>query len=322
MVVVLAWLSARPAEAGLVSYRIAVLEFLARDGAVPVADLQVLAGGARMAATQVVRDDTLVMTVETMLVLQSENPGKCTADLSCAVDVGRSLNATHVLSGTVSRFGGEMLLDLQFYDVLSGALLAAEQLRAADVGKLLDRVPSSTKGLIARSGFADPSSGFSFDAGGLASSVQSTAAAEAARQAELEAAARESACQKEAMEAADKRQADALVAARARAAGEVDAAWRGVCPVLRACLDVEDRTQRGACAAQATAFASRAALVEATVAAASFAIPTACGARPQVVGSRKGLADSPRVADARTYATVLAGALGAGTAPACPAVSR
>ena len=38
MVVVLAWLSARPAEAGLVSYRIAVLEFLARDGAVPVAD--------------------------------------------------------------------------------------------------------------------------------------------------------------------------------------------------------------------------------------------------------------------------------------------
>jgi formylglycine-generating enzyme required for sulfatase activity len=297
--------------------RLAVLNVTSPSEVAPVSDLKVLGNAARVAATQAARPDVMVMTVEAMIALQEDLGVRCDSDSECAVSVGRMLNATLVLSGTLDRFGGDQLvLDLQLYNVLSGALLAAEQIRDREIGRLLDAVPLTTKGLLLKSGYSNlggvgasapsTSGGFSFDASGLNASVQSTAAAEAARQAELEAAAREAGCQKEAIAGAEKKQASALSAAVAKLSGEVDAAWGGLLPALQTCRGVDDMAQRGACAAQATAFADKASSAKATVGAASYAVTTACGSRNQAVGSTSAPVNSPRVAEARA----LAGELG------------
>lgn len=296
--------------------RLAVLNVTSPSEVAPVSDLKVLGNAARVAATQAARPDVMVMTVEAMIALQEDLGVRCDSDSECAVSVGRMLNATLVLSGTLDRFGGDQLvLDLQLYNVLSGALLAAEQIRDREIGRLLDAVPLTTKGLLLKSGYSNlggvgasapsTSGGFSFDASGLNASVQSTAAAEAARQAELEAAAREAGCQKEAMEGAEKLQAAAVVAAAAKLTGEIDAAWGGLLPVLQACLRLGDVSQRSACALQAAGFAQKASAARATVGAASYAVSTVCGPRGQAVGARSAQVRSARVAEAETWVAEL-----------------
>ncbi len=320
----LAWLpSVASAQATtMVRERLAVLEFTARDGALSVSDLKVLANGARAAASQSARADVLVMTVEVMLTLQEDLGAPCKSEGSCAVDTGRLLNATLVLDGQIGRFGGELVLDLQLYNVLSGALLSAEQIRSTDIGRLLDGVGVKTPLLLARGGFASPEAaqGFSFDAGGLSGSVQAAAAAEAARQAELEAAAKEAECQEEARQRADEKQAVALKDATAKLAAEVDVAWRPVCEVLTRCLAVQDTTTRATCGARAKGFVAQVQALEASAAAARHVVTTACGSRTQATGSKKGAVTSPHTDAAQSFAALLAAAHDpSAAAPRCPA---
>jgi formylglycine-generating enzyme required for sulfatase activity len=293
------WAGVRAQEA---QKRLAVLEFQSPSGASTPSDLQGLSGAARSAATQAVRSDVSVMTVETILALRQESVA-CSSDFSCAVDVGRYLKAQLVMSGTVGRFAGnQLVLDLQLHDVGTGGLLAADQLRASDMVGLLDRVPLAAKGLLLQAGYSalagkvetTAAPVFSFDVSALSASVDQTLARE-----------REARCVVEAGRLAEAKQASALKASVAAATLEVDAAWRSLLPALESCRGLDDLTQRAACAAQAKAFADRAAVAEAKVAAGAYTVTTACGAKTlEVAGQRAALA-SPRVAEARGLAEEL-----------------
>jgi formylglycine-generating enzyme required for sulfatase activity len=295
------WPLAARAQSG---HRLAVLEFESASGVVPVSELQVLGGAARSAATQVVRSDVMVMTVDTMLALQAEGTARCLSEASCAVDVGRVLNATLVMSGRVGPFGtGELVLDLQLYDVRTGGLLSGEQLRSPNVGGLLNQVPLTAKGLLLQAGLSRyvasavstaPVAAFRFDVAELSALVTDVLARE-----------REEGCQREAVAGAAQRQALALSAAVTRVSGEVDTAWSTLRASLEVCRGLDDMTQRSACAAQASAFADKAASAKATVGAASYAVSTACGTRNQAVGAKSAPVTSPRVAEARALAAEL-----------------
>jgi formylglycine-generating enzyme required for sulfatase activity len=212
-----------------------------------------------------------------------------------------------VTLGEANAYATQALQALGIYDqtpeLQAGSTVGASTVWvAAGSGSAWEAAPDLSA-VLARPVASAPEGGgaFTFDASGLASTVQSSAA----RQAELEAAAKEASCQKEALDGADAKQAAALKAALGVKAGEVDAAWRGVLASLEACRALEDMSARTACATQASAFADAASKVEATVPAASFSVGTACGARSQAVGSRKALVESARVGEARKLAAEL-----------------
>jgi len=118
---------------------LAVLEFDSGDKALSADDMMVLTDAARGAVVREVGGRFKVLTRETMTELVPPERLNCFVD-KCAAEIGRMLQASHVIAGTLRRFGSRLILTIEAYESTTGRLLGSDQVRATQVDELLDLV--------------------------------------------------------------------------------------------------------------------------------------------------------------------------------------
>ena len=130
---------ASPGEA-LGKEMVAVLNF-GSDGSLPDEQLIYLADKVRAAASDALdRDDWLVITRESMHVLQDANDLAACESAECEIELGRMLGADQIVVGNVVVFGDKFRLMLRLYETHQGGLLRTEEMTAADAAGLADEI--------------------------------------------------------------------------------------------------------------------------------------------------------------------------------------
>lgn len=142
----------------IIDERIVVLNFTSNDTSkVLVNDLQIMSAEARMEASFLVPDNMMVMSVESMISLVSDNNINCFED-SCVIDTGRKLGATLTISGSVlhsSSYG--YCLETQLNNTLSGELISSKNDCEKDMMTLRKVIPSQIAYLLSDFDIHNPS---------------------------------------------------------------------------------------------------------------------------------------------------------------------
>jgi len=130
------------------SERLAVLEFTS-DGSVTDSQLSFIADRVRGEALRVLGSEHWkVMTRENMLVLLGANVEQLESCIGeCEVETGRLLGAHRVVAGSAMIFGTRYTVMLKLYETDGGELLATQELTAADLDELWDRLPQTCEAL-------------------------------------------------------------------------------------------------------------------------------------------------------------------------------
>jgi len=138
---------------------LAVLELETSDKEGSGEELIILTDALRGAVVQSLGERFKVLTRETMTELVPPERMSCFVD-KCAAEVGRMLQASHVVAGTVRRLGTRLVLTVEAYESTSGRLLGSQQFFAGTmeemVGSVADRVPSLTLKWFASGGTPAP----------------------------------------------------------------------------------------------------------------------------------------------------------------------
>jgi len=126
---------------------LAVLEFDAPERAASDQELQLLTDAFRSAVIETVAGRYQVMTRDTMQELVPPEQMVCLAG-ACAATIGRALQASHVMAGTVRRLDDELILTIEAYETVSGRVLGTRQLVEARTGPLRRRVLADAPALV------------------------------------------------------------------------------------------------------------------------------------------------------------------------------
>jgi len=128
------------------SARVAVLEF--QGGGLAPGALSAITDEARAGALDAVKDKgMLVMTRESMSAIVADM-GKCASEGACEVETARTIGATYVVTGDVTKLGKTLSLSLKLLDVKTGALLATRSIDGKDASALKGALRAETRALL------------------------------------------------------------------------------------------------------------------------------------------------------------------------------
>lgn len=120
---------------------VAVLEVIPNgDIDLEVRDFQYLTDELRSNAVSVLpKSEYSVLTRDGIFALlpPDEEEAECLAE-GCAVDIGRAINAEYVAQGRISVFGGMLVITVELYESMSGALLGSFNGEGENVHNLLN----------------------------------------------------------------------------------------------------------------------------------------------------------------------------------------
>jgi len=151
-VLILSALLVRPVAAADPVPLLAVLEFDAPDQSATIDELMLVTNEFRGAVIATVGTRYKVITRENMEVLLPADQLKAAqcAENKCVAEIGRMLQSSHVMSGSMRKLEGEWVLTLEAYETNGGAALGTEQLYAGKVRELLGIIKKDAPSLVRR----------------------------------------------------------------------------------------------------------------------------------------------------------------------------
>ena len=117
--------------------RIAVLELKNRtQSGVSQTELAYLTSEIRLIMSYLPKDQFLVMTKESMMMLIE--PGKTLEDCvgECEVETGRLINADWIITGEILRFGSSLRVSLRLHNTVNGQFVKGESIRGLTIESL------------------------------------------------------------------------------------------------------------------------------------------------------------------------------------------
>jgi len=118
---------------------LAVLDFDSPDDSASLDGRQLLTDAFRSVVIETVGERFKVLTRETMTELIPPSGAECFLN-KCAAEIGRMLQASHVIAGSVRRLEGQWVLTVEAYLTNGGRALGTKQLIAAGQLKLIEQI--------------------------------------------------------------------------------------------------------------------------------------------------------------------------------------
>jgi len=125
---------------GQMQERVAILNTLDDGDSIKVSDLIYLTNRLRETAVKVLPKQRYgVMTTESIVAFlgSQENARKVCNEASCLADIGRKVSADYVAQARVGRFGNQLSINFQLYNVKTGNLIDSFTGNSKDVFGLL-----------------------------------------------------------------------------------------------------------------------------------------------------------------------------------------
>jgi hypothetical protein len=159
---VLAFATMLTSSAALAADRVAVLEFTTDERAVSDTLLRQISDEARRAAVDVLPTSQYsVITRENQETILREQGVDAAAmcDAQCEVDLARTIGASLLVTGNVSKIGARFILNVKVFHADRGQVLKIVKVTASDDGDLYDQTYAAARRMFVEGlGIADPSS--------------------------------------------------------------------------------------------------------------------------------------------------------------------